>query len=80
MIEHKELDGKKVPSKYKCDGCGKEYVVSSDQDSGMLEIQEFIKIKHIGGYTSIFGDMSNINIDICQHCLKKMLNFIGVNR
>jgi hypothetical protein len=49
-----------------CDICKKEY---TDQ----FEIQEFFYIRHTGSYLSIFGDEMVLHIDICQHCMKKML-------
>ena len=48
-----------------CDVCKKKY----DDE---WEIQEFIYIQHCGGYNSIFGDGSDIEIEVCQHCFKKM--------
>jgi len=49
-----------------CDKCKKVY---SDE----MELQEFNHIELIGGYSSVFGDGSKINIDICQHCLYDMI-------
>lgn len=53
--------------KIKCDICKKEY----DRENDILEIQEFVLIDLIGGYGSVFGDGNKIQLDICQHCLKK---------
>ena len=50
----------------KCDRCG---VIYND----IMEIQEFHSINHIGGYSSVFGDMNNISCDICQKCLKELI-------
>lgn len=52
----------------KCDVCGREY------DAGNLETQEFHHIRFRGGYTSIFGDDVEVECDICQHCLYKMID------
>ena len=38
-----------------------------------LETDEFEFIRRVGGYNSIFGDGHNVEIDICQRCLKKLL-------
>lgn len=47
-----------------CDVCGME----SDADSG--EGREFFCVDTIGGYDSVFGDATRIQVDICQHCFK----------
>ncbi len=39
----------------------------------MLEIQEFHRIRFIGGYASVFGDVDHIECDLCQRCLKEMI-------
>lgn len=49
-----------------CDVCNQEY---TDE----LELQEFIIVDYIGGFNSVFGDKSNIILDICQHCFKQIL-------
>ncbi len=49
-----------------CDVCKKEYKEEWD-------IQEFHYIDFIGGYYSIFGDGAHITYDICQRCLKKII-------
>jgi len=51
-----------------CDVCGKNYYRDD-----LLEIQEFTHIRHTGGYDSVFGDEESIECDICQHCLKELL-------
>lgn len=51
----------------KCDKCGKEY------DANDLETQEFHHIKFCGGYASVFGDGTEVECDICQHCLHGMI-------
>ena len=50
---------------YWCDVCQKEFKGS--------DAQEMIHIDTVGGYMSIFGDGSKIELDICQHCLKEKL-------
>lgn len=37
----------------------------------LFKIQEFIRIKNIGGYGSIIGDSSVWEIDICEECFYK---------
>ena len=51
-----------------CDICEEEFFDGED-----FEIQEFLHIRDIGGYSSIFGDGEDINFDICQHCLYEFL-------
>ena len=46
----------------KCDVCGKEYDMKD-----RMEIQEFHKVNFVGGYSSVFGDTSHVDCDICQH-------------
>jgi hypothetical protein len=52
---------------FKCDKCGKEY------DAKDFEMQEFHHIKFTGGYASVFGDGTEVECDICQHCLHQMI-------
>lgn len=52
-----------------CDRCKKECDVEDD----ILELQEFLHIKFVGGYKSVFGDMNIVEADICQRCLKAIL-------
>jgi hypothetical protein len=54
-------------SSVQCDKCGKEY------DAGDLEVQEFHHISFCGGYASVFGDGTQVECDICQHCLYEMI-------
>lgn len=51
-----------------CDKCGKE---TTQHDP--MELQEYYCIEFIGGYSSVFGDESHVECDLCQHCLKKMI-------
>lgn len=37
------------------------------------DAEEFEFIRRIGGYSSVFGDEYSVELDICQHCLKKMI-------
>ena len=50
-----------------CDMCKTEY---TDE----MELQEFHFINFTGGYGSVFGDGNKIEIDICQHCLKGLID------
>lgn len=56
-----------------CDCCHTSY-------DEIFEMQEFLHINIMGGYSSIFGDGVNVECDICQRCLKKHLgNFLRVS-
>lgn len=56
-----------------CDVCGKSHHIGNNNINDELEFYEFINIHHDCGYGSIFGDGNQINIDICQYCVKKLL-------
>lgn len=53
---------------YICDACKKEYDIDDT-----FEIQEFYHITHQCGYGSVFGDGNILKVDICQYCLKKII-------
>lgn len=61
MVESRELVG------WKCDVCGMD-LLNDD-----MEAQEALSYTNIGGYSSIFGDGSEIQLDICQYCLQDKL-------
>jgi len=49
-----------------CDVCETEY-------DDPMEMQEFLCYKDTAGYSSVFGDMNSLSLDMCQHCVKKIL-------
>ncbi len=51
-----------------CDRCGKEFLVDD-----VIEMQEFHHIRFTGGYGSVFGDEIKIECDLCQCCLKELI-------
>ena len=55
-----------------CDKCRESYAEEEDPH----ETQEFHHIKFTGGFDSVFGDMSEVECDICQHCLLEMIKDI----
>jgi len=74
MIIYKEIYKEKstkigVPISLACDVCKKEYNYEKD----ILEVQEFLQVYFEGGYSSILGDGSKMQADICQYCVKKLL-------
>lgn len=50
-----------------CDICGRDLIADES------EHQESFNITHYCGYGSIFGDGSEVCVDICQHCFSKHL-------
>jgi hypothetical protein len=57
----------KVVTAIVCDVCKKEI------DAYDLEVGEVVFIRHSCGYLSIFGDGSNLELDICQACFNTLL-------
>ena len=71
-IKEKERTIKdKVLESIECDICHKTYPNKTSEDQ--MEIKEFHLIRFTGGYGSVFGDENQVECDICQHCLKKMI-------
>lgn len=60
----------KIAESIICDVCKKEYGYKGDD---VMEAQEFQHIRIQGGYDSVFGDGIMMKLDICQHCLKRLL-------
>ena len=71
MITYKKVKTSK-PFAYTCDKCGKTYEIDGTFEDQM-EAQEFLHIDFTGGYGSIFHDMNRIQADICQSCLKILI-------
>jgi hypothetical protein len=70
MIKYQETTKTvKVPISVMCDVCKKEFSLEND----FLESQEFQHINFVGGFGSVFGDDVEIQCDICQHCLLKLI-------
>jgi hypothetical protein len=69
MIKYVEVKALK-PEKLICDCCKTTY----DVDVDVMEVQEFHHVDFVGGFDSIFGDGVEVRCDICQYCLKKMLD------
>ena len=60
---------RKTRTSFACDRCGKE--ISSVTDA--MESQEARHISFVGGPTSVFGEGKQVEADICQTCLKKLI-------
>ena len=50
-----------------CDRCGQTWQADT------VDAAEFTSIDFTGGYGSIFGDGSHVELDLCQQCLKQTL-------
>lgn len=50
-----------------CDRCNRQ------ADIGEPEFFEFTSIDYKAGYGSVLGDGNQVEIDLCQHCLKETL-------
>ena len=71
MLEYRtEQVEKKVSDIFICDMCGKRLKIEKD----FLEYQESYSIKFTAGYNSIFGDENTIICDLCQYCLKELID------
>ncbi|MRR54265.1 MAG: hypothetical protein EG822_07110 [Deltaproteobacteria bacterium] len=66
LIRRKELLNTEVIQQIVCDRCGR---TASPKDA---EYEEFIQIRHRGGYASVIGDGTNWSLDVCQHCFVKV--------
>ena len=66
MVEHKEYPVLKM-----CDNCGFECNIDN-----VVEWNEFYHLKHKGGYGSTFGDGMQVEVDLCQRCLKHIINTV----
>jgi hypothetical protein len=64
-ITRTALEPKEGTIAIQCDRCKKRY-----EDE--MEIQEFVHIDFIGGYSSVFGDGHSVAADICQYCIKEI--------
>ena len=50
-----------------CDRCGRE------DEAGGPEAQEYLVHSDVGGWGSVFGDGTKVDLDLCQHCTKELL-------
>lgn len=61
-----QLESVEVVSELCCDRCG---LRAARTDPAF---HEFTSIDHLGGYGSIFGDGTRLQIDLCQGCLREV--------
>jgi len=73
MIFYREQKVKQqTPHKVQCDKCKRTYLVDPSYGD-VFEVQEFHHIRFTGGYKSVFGDMADIECDLCQYCLNELV-------
>lgn len=82
MIEKKKITypGEIISLKV-CDKCGRKITLNAVNKCKQLDViewQEFYHINFEGGYGSIFGDGEVVRVDLCQHCLKEILEHFGL--
>lgn len=61
-----QLESVEVVSELCCDRCGLRAARTGPV------FHEFTSIDHLGGYGSIFGDGTRLQIDLCQGCLREV--------
>jgi len=66
-MQIKDVRPEPFTSQIRCDRCN---LLATD---GEIEFHEMTSIDAKAGYGSIFGDGNNVQIDMCQHCLKLTL-------
>jgi len=66
-MQIKDVRPESFVKQVRCDRCG------LLAELGEAEFQEFVSIELKAGYASIFGDRNDVQIDLCQQCLKTSL-------
>ncbi len=66
-MQIKDVRPEPFTKQLRCDRCGRL------SELGEAEFQEFVSIDLKAGYGSIFGDGNDVQVDLCQHCLKDAL-------
>ena len=67
QLIHTEEKLHAVASGFTCDRCAMKV------DSVDIEYQEGHHIAFTGGYASVFGDGAKVECDLCQDCLKALI-------
>lgn len=58
------------PAAIICDRCGRR----AENESDSFEFEEFLSVNYLGGYGSIIGDGTRLQLDLCPHCVKELLS------
>jgi hypothetical protein len=64
-MKHTVLCSADAKAAISCDRCGRTWTVD------VVSEAEFTSVDYIGGYDSVFGDGSQVELDLCQQCLKQ---------
>jgi len=66
-MQIKDVRPESFTKQIRCDRCERL------AENGEVEFHEFASLDLKVGYGSIFGDGNDVQIDLCQHCLKATL-------
>jgi len=66
-MQIKDVRPESFTRQIRCDRCGRQ------SELGEVEFHESVSLELKAGYGSIFGDGNDVQIDLCQHCLKDLL-------
>lgn len=66
-MQIKDVRPQSFTKQIRCDRCERLAAL------GDMEFEEFVSIDRMAGYASIFGDGHQVQLDLCQHCLKDVL-------
>lgn len=66
-MQIKDVRPESFTKQIRCDRCGRL------SELGDVEFHESASIELKAGYGSIFGDGNDVQVDLCQHCLKDTL-------
>lgn len=62
-----------MPTHIVCDSCDTRYSLNAEDGIEVLRAQEFFKIRKSNGFLSRFGDLTFLEIDLCENCFYDML-------
>ncbi len=55
----------------KCNKCSKQ--VDEEDTDDILDAQEWLRYRDIGGYGALIGDMTKWSVILCQECTQEVL-------
>lgn len=56
-----------------CDKCEREFKVDTKDGCELAELNEMLHIRMQGGFASIFGEGTKLELDLCQNCMNELL-------
>lgn len=66
-MQIKDVRPQSFVKQIRCDRCERL------SELGEMEFEEYVSLDHKAGYASVFGDGNQVQIDLCQHCVKELL-------